>query len=433
MGAVRIQEGPGDIDDLLSSPEEHKPGAFRHHGHRGSLQVLLRRVGQEGFLVLLVHNHSHALLGLGDGDLRAVQTGVFLRNQVEIHPQACRQLADGHRHAARAEIVALLDETCHLRTAEQPLDLALRGRVSFLDLRAAGLDGRLRVDLGGSGGAAAAVPARSAAQQNDQIARIRGLPDYVLPGSRAHHRADLHALRHVGRMIDFFYIAGGQADLVAVGAVALGRSPHQLLLGQLALQGLLYRDGGVCRARYAHGLVHVGSSRQRVADGSAQAGGGASEGLDLGRVIVRLVFKIHQPLLGLPVDLHGHHDGAGVNLVRLLLILQLSFRFQLAHGHQGQIHQADELVLPALKNLRPIRQILLIGLLDRLPVIALRKAYVRKLRGEGRVAAVIGPVGVQHPDLRHGRIPLLLIPEIILDVQEILEGHGQVQRSVQLL
>ncbi len=49
------------------------------------------------------------------------------------------------------------------------------------------------------------------------------------------------------------------------------------------------------------------------------------------------------------------------------------------------------------------------------------------------MAAVVGPVGIQHPDLRHGRIPLLLLPEIPLDMQEILEGHCQAQGIIQTL
>ena len=48
------------------------------------------------------------------------------------------------------------------------------------------------------------------------------------------------------------------------------------------------------------------------------------------------------------------------------------------------------------------------------------------------MAAVIGPVGVQDTDLGHGRIPVLFPGEILLDKTEILEGHGQVQRSVEL-
>ena len=147
-------------------------------------------------------------------------------------------------------------------------------------------------------------------------------------------------------------------------------------------------------------------------------------------MIVGFVFKVYQPLLGLAVHFYRHYDGAGIDFLGLFLIVQFAFRLQLSHGHQRKIHQADELILPFPKNLFPVRQILPVGLLDGLPVIAVRKAYIRKLCGKGRMAAVIGPVGIQHPDLRHGRISLFLIPKIILDVQKIPEGHCQVQGRV---
>ena len=45
---------------------------------------------------------------------------------------------------------------------------------------------------------------------------------------------------------------------------------------------------------------------------------------------------------------------------------------------------------------------------------------------------MIGPVSIQHPDLCHRRISLLFVLKVILDMKEILEGHGQVQRSIKL-
>ena len=84
---------------------------------------------------------GHALLGFGDGELRAVEALVFFRHLVEVDRKPVRQLADGDADAARAEIVAAADQARHLRPAEQALDLALRGRVALLHLGAAGLDG----------------------------------------------------------------------------------------------------------------------------------------------------------------------------------------------------------------------------------------------------------------------------------------------------
>ena len=44
---------------------------------------------------------------------------------------------------------------------------------------------------------------------------------------------------------------------------------------------------------------------------------------------------------------------------------------------------------------------------------------------------MVGPVGIQHPNLRHGWIPVFLIPVIVLDVQEVLKCHGKTQGIVQ--
>ena len=61
-------------------------------------------------------------------------------------------------------------------------------------------------------------------------------------------------------------------------------------------------------------------------------------------------------------------------------------------------------------------KVILIGLFHRRTVIAVVKAYVLKFCGKRRMTAVIRPVGVQYADLRHGRIALLLILKIILNM-----------------
>ena len=48
------------------------------------------------------------------------------------------------------------------------------------------------------------------------------------------------------------------------------------------------------------------------------------------------------------------------------------------------------------------------------------------------MTAVVGPVCIQHADLGHGRISVFLASEIVLNVLEITEGHGQVQGAVKL-
>ena len=47
--------------------------------------------------------------------------------------------------------------------------------------------------------------------------------------------------------------------------------------------------------------------------------------------------------------------------------------------------------------------------------------------GEGGVAAVVGPVGVHHPHLGNGGVPLLLVPEVGLEEFQVIQIHRQAQ------
>ena len=172
--------------------------------------------------------------------------------------------------------------------------------------------------LGRAGCAADAVTTRAAAQQDDHIAGRGALAADVVCGRGRHHGAAFQTLGDVALVIDLRHMTGGETDLVAVGGVARGGSLAQLALRQLAGQRLVERDSRVARAGHAHGLMHIGAAGERVTDAAADAGGCAAEGLDLGRVVVGLVFEHQQPVLRLAVDRGGDVDGAGVDLLALV-------------------------------------------------------------------------------------------------------------------
>ena len=88
------------------------------------------------------------------------------------------------------------------------------------------------------------------------------------------------------------------------------------LPGKVSLTG----TSGSPAAGHTHGLIDVAAAGQRVADGAADAGGRAAEGLDLGGVVVGLVLEQEQPVLVLAVHVALDLDGAGV-------ISSLSSRF----------------------------------------------------------------------------------------------------------
>ena len=79
------------------------------------------------------------------------------------------------------------------------------------------------------------------AQQNDNISRIRSLADHVFSRSCTHNSTDLHTFCHIVRMINLFYIAGCQTDLVTIRTITAGSTTHQFFLRKLSFQCLIYR------------------------------------------------------------------------------------------------------------------------------------------------------------------------------------------------
>src|SRR5699024_1140307 len=105
-----------------------------------------------------------------------------------------------------------------------------------------------------------------------------------------------------------------------VGGIARRRGGDQLALGQLAGQSLADRDQRVARAGHTHGLIDVAAAGQGVADGAADAGGRAAEGLDLGGVVVGLVLNRNSQSWSSPSTSH-------LILTVQALISSLSSRF----------------------------------------------------------------------------------------------------------
>ena len=219
--AVCVQEGARNIDDAVAAPGHAQARAFRDFGHNAGVQVLLGRLRDETVYICGSQHHSHALLAFGNCQLSAVQAFIFFRNTVELNGKAVRQLADGNADAACAKIVAALDELGNLRVAEQALQLALGRRVTLLNLRAANFNRLQGVRLAGARGAADAVAARGAAKQNHHVAGGGAFTYNIALWRGADYRADLQAFCHIAGVVELRDLSGGQADLVAVGAVAL--------------------------------------------------------------------------------------------------------------------------------------------------------------------------------------------------------------------
>ena len=419
LRAVRIQEIAADVHNRLSVPVHDEASFLLHFRHDRRLQILFLRKAQEGLRVLRRHDHGHALLRLADRKLGAVKAFVLLRYCVQIDDEAVREFADRDRHAARAEVVAALDEFRCLRPAEQALEFSFLGGVALLNFRAAVFHGMRRVGLRGACRTADAVAPRPAAEKQHDVSGRRALAPDVLRRRRCDDRADLHALRFVAGMVPFVDNAGRKADLIAVGGIACGRRRHDFPLWKLAGKCLFHRFQRVCRARQAHGPVDVGPSRKRIADGAADTGGRAAEGLDLGRVIVCFVLEKEEPRFLFAVHLGFDADRAGIDLLGFVKFVEAAVRFQVPDRQRRDVHEARGL---RTAEFPPRFLIAVPGLLQE----RILKADRIDDGIEGRVAAVIGPVGVDHADLRDGRIAPLG-EEIIAAEFEVVRVHGKAE------
>ena len=273
--------------------------------------------------------------------------------------------------------------------------------------------------LGGAGGAADAVTAGTSAEEDDYIARVGTLTSDVLCGSRCDDRADLHALRGITVVVEFVDDAGGKADLVTIGAVAVSRGGDELALGQFALHGLGERLQRVCRAGDTHGRVDVGTAGQRVADGTTDAGGGSTEGFDLRRMVVGLILEEEQPVLFLAIVVDGHLDGTGVDLLGLIELVEFALLAEHLSSQGADVHEVHGL---RAADALAVGKVLVIGILQE-----------RVLEGdlvdggeERRMTAVVGPVGVDHTDLGDGRVSVFRL-EVLLAERDVVEVHGKTE------
>ena len=119
------------------------------------------------------------------------------------------------------------------------------------------------------------------------------------------------------------------------------------ILRKFSFECLALRTGRICGSGHTHCLIYIGSAGKRVTDCTAKAGSCTTERLDLGRVVVGLVFEVDQPLFVFSVYIYRYDDGACVDFIRLFLICEFSFGFQFFHCQKGKVHKADEFVVTA--------------------------------------------------------------------------------------
>ena len=418
LGSVGIQEGTGDIDDLFPIPLHDEPGLCLNNRDRNSLEVFFLGKCQERCCILRLYHDSHTLLALADGEFRTVKTVIFFGNSIEIDAQPLRQLSDGDRDTAGPEVIAALDHSGSNGIAEETLKLSLLGCIALLDLSTAGFNRLSVMSLAGAGGTADTIPAGSSAQQDDNIAGSRTFSADILLRCGSDDGSDLHALGGIARVIELIHDAGGQTDLVSVRRVTCCGCRHQFALGELAGHCFRNRLQGIGGSCDAHGSIDVRAAGKRITDRPADTGGGSAEGLDLRGVVVGFILEEQKPWFSDAVCLNLDFHGAGVNFLRFIELWELAGFFQRFDRHSRQIHETD--------RFRAVQ----CGAGVQIIPPCLFQEYVLKAhtvynRIEGRVTAVIGPVGIQNADLGDGWITLFFIPEIGLAKGNIVCVHGE--------
>ena len=424
--AVGVQKFARDIADDFVIPAHDKARRFCDDRHYRGFKVLGIGKRNKALCFICGHHDGHALLAFRNSKFGAVQALVFFRHGVEVNFKAVCQLADGDGHSSRAEVVAALDEQGCLFCAEQTLQLALDGRIALLHLCAAGFKAFGFVCFGRTRCTAAAVTARASAQQDNHVAGLRFFTAHILLRHCAHHCADFHALCHIARVIPLVYLSRGKADLVAVAGITRGSRRHQLALGQFAGNGFLHGLERVARAGHAHRLIYIAAVGQGVADRAADAGGRAAEGLNFRGVVVRFVFKEQQPRLVYTVIVHGNAHAASVDFVRFIEILQNTFFFEVLAADGAEVHQAHGLIFSRV-NVRTQFEIILVRSLNH----GVADVHIVQNGAKSSVAAMVGPVGVNHADFRNGRVALFGA-EILLTKGNIALVHRQPQPADQL-
>ena len=232
---------------------------------------------------------QHALLRLRDHDLEGLHVGLAQRHLGEVELDAdrtARRHLGGGRGEPRGAEVLQADQDVVADELERGLDQALlHVRIADLDGRALVVAARVDVLRGEHRCSADAVATGARAEQDDEVAdagrgralQVRGLEDadahgvdearLLVAGVEAHLAADV-----------------GDANAVAVVPDAADRAVEQ---ATGALGGRIAEAEGVEDRDWA------GAHRKDIAEDAADAGRGALEGLDGGRVVVALNLEGH--------------------------------------------------------------------------------------------------------------------------------------------
>ena len=367
-------------------------------------------------------------MGFGNGEFGAVESVVFFGNGIEVDAKRGCDFADGDRDSAGAEVIADFDFASEDRVAEKALDFAFGWGVALLDL--GGIFERgVGMFLGRSGGAADAIASGAATDQKDGIAGGGFAAEDLRAWGSGNDRTDLEAFGDIARVVNFGDFTGRESDLVAVGGIPVSCGAADFSLWQFAWQRFRKWRERIARAGDAHGLINIRAAGERIANATAEAGGGAAEGFDLGWVVVSFVFEHHEPLLGgrfgcgRVLDRDRHDDRGGVDFIGLFEVIEFAGGAEFAHAGEGDVHQRDGLAVASEFFAR-----CKVGLPCAVDgTVFIIENDIGDFREECRVAAVVGPIGVEHADFGDAWFAFFLVAKIGLAKCHIGGGHREAE------
>ena len=146
-----------------------------------------------------------------------------------------------------------------------------------------------------------------------------------------------------------------------------------------------------------------------------------AEGFNLGGMVVRLVLEHEKPVLRFAVHSRGDVDGAGVDLLALIEICEISALFERFCANGCHIHKClgtDGSLLLAV-YLNAGSQIAFVGGFR----FFIQNLHVVDVRGERGVAAGVRPVGIDHANLSDGGVTVFDVAEMCLQEFQIIQIH----------
>ena len=243
--------------------------------------------------------------------------------------------------------------------------------------------------------------------------------------SRCHNGTDFHTLGNKARMIVFSYFPGSQTNLVAIGTISCSRFRCNLLLRKLAFQRFRQRSSWIPGSGYAHSLIYIGTSGERITDTSAKAGSGPAKRFNFRWMIVCFILKQEEPVLIPMVGIHSNLNSACIDFFGLIHFGEFSLTAKGFDRCRSHIHQGNRTfgVLPIESDSGGF--VIFQRIPHRFCKFSFFTGNIFQCCGKGGMAAMIRPVRIKHPDFCFGRISFFHVPEIIPHHNHIGMTHRQ--------